>query len=182
MYVQQSQACSVPNSLTPVSPATIAAGQAIVSALNTQAVNAQNVFTALVNRTDLNTNGWPLAEAGGVPAGPTSANPIGGNPTGLKAWPNLKGRTACIVTSPTPAGAPPTALSSYAQAPAPPMPSLVTQGHPSYSPPARGGGGGMGCANGSSCDFLTGMISALGLGAALLYLYDYLQKSGRLQP
>ena len=37
------------------------------------------------------------------------------------------------------------------------------------------------CADsGISCDFLTGMVSAIGLGAAVLYLFDYLKRSGRI--
>lgn len=232
MYVAQSDACSVQNSTTPVAPATIAVAQAILAATNSQANAAQAVFTALVNRTDLNTNGWPLSEQGGVPAGPTSANPIGGNPTGLKQWPVLKGRTACVATAPTPEGAPSNSLSSYATVPAPPAPSLVTQGRPSYNPKTgkvttptasnpsavcsqytygslpyiaclqklKNSGvalvssdmtvynratSGLGCADSApsapACDFLTGMMSAVGLAAAVLYLYDYLKRSGRIQ-
>jgi hypothetical protein len=40
---------------------------------------------------------------------------------------------------------------------------------------------GMGCAEGSSpCDILLGMISAVGLAAASVYLYDYFKRSGGL--
>jgi hypothetical protein len=236
MYVTQSDACSVANSTIPASPAAIAAAQALLGAINTQAVNAQQVFTDLCNRTDLNTNGWPLSDQGGMPAGPTSANPSGGNPTGLKSWPVRKGRTACIVTAPTPEGAAPSTPAAYAQIPAPPMPSLVTQGRPSYNPKTgkvstpgtvttalstagpnplcsqyqygslpyiaclqklKDSGvqlvsdqmtvfnratSGLGCSDSSTaCDFLAGMMSAVGLAAAVLYLYDYLKRSGRIQ-
>jgi hypothetical protein len=267
MYVSQSNACTVPNGSTPVSKAKITAAQQILSRLNTNANNAQEAFTALLCRLDLNTNGWPLAEYGGVPSscGDEGALPIGGNSSGLQTWPPQ------LIFLPTPTGIAPVSVQAYSAPPAPQIPSLVTQGHSRYVPPAKRqrtkrprsapapvpaqaavtpaspapssaplwqpGGNvapafcegiaqgkpgytaclaaqgaiattdaanispadaaatsaafsqiiqqqqqkGMGCADsGMSCDFLTGMISAIGLGAALLYLFDYLKRSGRI--
>jgi hypothetical protein len=221
MYVQQSSACSVQNSLTPVSQASITAAQAALTSINTPATAAQAVFTALCNRTDLNTNGWQVAEYGGVPAGPSTSNPTQGYTTGLKSWPARKGVPACVSTAPTPEGAAPTSIASFAPPPGP-APSLVTQGHPSYSATAPkaapaalctqyvygsipymnclqtaqnsgvklvGSGlsvynrqtSGLGCTSestGPSCDFLVGMVSAIGLAAAGLYLFDYFKRAG----
>ena len=269
MYVTQSSACTVPNGSTPVSKAKIAQAQQILSRLNTKAVNAQQAFTALLCRLDLNTNGWPLARYGGTPSscGDEGALPIGGNSSGIETWP------AQLIFLPTPSGVAPASIQAYATPPAPLIPSLVTQGHSRYVPPSKtkhvkrfrpapvatpiptqpaaapvaptpasppggwqdqnvapafcegipqgspgytaclgvqGGiatanagqmsasdaaatkaafaqiiqqqqGKGMGCADsGISCDFLTGMVSAIGLGAAVLYLFDYLKRSGRI--
>jgi hypothetical protein len=240
MYVTQSNACTVPNGSTPVSKAKIAAGQLTLSRLNTKATAAQQAFTALLCRQDLNTNGWPVLEYGGTPSscGTEGALPIGGNSSGIETWPPQ------LIFLPTPAGIAPTTLQAYAAPPAPQIPSLVTQGHSRYVPPSKRGKGtrpapaaasvpapvaapaqtpvcsqypyasaayincvealeqsghelttssqtfgsvynkgvsGLGCADsGSTCDFLTGMISAIGLGAAMLYLFDYLKRSGRI--
>lgn len=136
MYIVQSSACSVPNGSTPVTPANIAASQAALAALNGPANLAQSTFNALVSRTDLNTNGWPLAAYGGTPAGPGGANPVGGKPTGFRSWPGGRRGAKCFVQTQTPPmGANPASLQATAAPPAPPAPSLVTQGHPSYTPP-----------------------------------------------
>ena len=242
MYVTQSNACTVPNGSTPVSKAKIAQAQQILSRLNTKALNAQQAFTALLCRLDLNTNGWPLAEYGGVPSscGTEGALPIGGNSSGIETWPPQ------LIFLPTPAGVAPASIQAYAAPPAPLIPSLVTQGHSRYVPPSKrtgkrtrpapaaapvpppaaapaaaspvctqfpyasadyincveameqsgqklttssqtfgsvykAGMSGLGCADsGISCDFLTGMVSAIGLGVAVLYLFDYLKRSGRI--
>lgn len=138
MYIVQSAACSVPNGSTPVTPADIAASQAALAALNGPANLAQSTFNALVSRTDLNTNGWPLATYGGTPAGPRGANPIGGKATGFRSWPGGRGSNGrtCLLTRTPPMGVNPASLQATAAPPAPPAPSLVTQGHPSYTPPA----------------------------------------------
>lgn len=263
MYVSQSNACTVPNGSTPVTKAKIAAAQQILSRLNAKANAAQGAFTALLCRLDLNTNGWPLAEYGGVPSscGDEGALPIGGNSSGIETWPPQ------LIFAASPTGIAPASIQAYAAPPAPQIPSLVTQGHSRYVPPAKrrlhlkrqpapaatpippsvaaaapvstgggwqdqnvapafcegipqGGPGytaclaaqgaiatsdaanmsasdaaatkaafaqiiqqqkGVGCADsGLSCDFLTGMISAIGLGAAMLYIFDYLKRSGRI--
>ena len=273
MYVVQTDACSVRNSTTPVSPGKIARGQQILGRMNARAVTAQNAFTALLCRQDLNTNGWPLVDMGGTPSacGTEGALPIGGNVSSIATWP------AQLVFYPVAPGVAPATLQAYSAPPAPPMPSLVTQGHPRYDPqtkkvvnapvtaptvkhqrqhraaqsapsplpstalaPNVPGGGwqdqnvapafcegipqgkpgytqclsaqgiiaaadagnisasdaaatkaafaqiiqqqgkGMGSVSGVSCDFLTGMVSAIGLGAAVLYLFDYLKRSGRI--
>lgn len=210
MYVVQSAACSVPNGSTPVTPADIAASQAILAALNGPANLAQSTFNALVTRTDLNTNGWPLATHGGTPAGPAGPSvgtaPTGGPTTGFRSWPS--GKSACIATTTLPMGVNPVSLQATAAPPAPPAPSLVTQGHPSYTPPTGPQGGvfvpqgtdasgkpvyviqkptvqnspalfaGLGCVDDS---FWPGLISGLSLLASGLVLYEWLKKNGGLQ-
>ena len=254
MYVQQTDACSVRNSTTPVSQRKIARGQQILGRMNARAVTAQNAFAALLCRQDLNTNGWPLADQGGTPSacGTEGALPIGGNASSIATWP------AQVTVSQVAQGVAPTTLSAYAAPPAPKMPSLVTQGHPRYDPATKKVVGssattapsstpvrvvrtrthrpapapvpatpapstpapvctqypyasadyincvealeqsgqklttssqtfgsvfkaGMsGCDGSSPCDILLGMISALGLAAAGVYLYDYFSKRGGL--
>jgi len=71
-------------------------------------------------------------EYGGVPAGPSTSNPTQGYTTGLKSWAARKGVPACVSTAPTPEGAAPTSIASFAPPPVR-LRSLVTQGHPSYS-------------------------------------------------
>jgi hypothetical protein len=264
MYVVQSNACTVPNGSTPVSQRKITKGQAILGRMNTQATAAQAALDALLCRMDLNTNGWPVAELGGPPSacGTEGAVPIGGNNSGLSVYPGQ------LVFYPTPQGIAPTSVAAYAAPPAPPMPSLVTSGHPSYqtygpgksaaaarlaaaqaftncyraaqqthktapvrSPqlaPITSPGSqpvaaaptaapipvctqypygsapyidcvqageeagdkltgsqfavyqGLSGTTDGTCDFLTGMVSAIALGASMLYLYDYLKKTGRI--
>ncbi len=133
MYVPQSNACTVPNGSTPVSARRITRGQQILMQMNTQSESAKAAFEALLCRLDLNTNGWPVAEYGGTPSacGSEGATPIGGNNSGIVAYP------AQLVVLPVPQAVPPTTQSSYAAPPAPAMPSLVTQGHRSTKrPPA----------------------------------------------
>jgi hypothetical protein len=135
MYVVQGQACTVANGSDPVTPAQIAAGLANLALINGPANLAQSTFNALISRTDLNTNGWPIAEFGGVPAGPGGANPIGGKATGFRSWPGGRGARACLATRTPPMGANPASLPATAAPPPPKTPSLVTQGHPTYTPP-----------------------------------------------
>lgn len=255
MYITQSNACTVPNGSTPVSTARIAAAQALLSRINREANNAQGAFAGLLCRTDLNSNGWPLAEFPDTAIAPCSSDGAVTGTPGISPWP------AQLSFQPSPAGVAPTSISAYAAPPAPPMPSLVTQGRPRWNPKTKSvtpgvmvtvniapppnpgtapaptrtrhkytpppaaapqapvctqypyasaayincveameqsgqelttssqtfgsiykkGLAGMGCAEGSSpCDILLGMISAVGLAAASVYLYDYFKRSGGL--
>ena len=205
MYIVQSGACSVPNSRTPVSPAQLQASQQILANMNAKANLAQASMNALNNRTDLNTNGWPLASHGGTPAGGTSAY----KPTGLRDWPKRNGQASCIVTTGLPKGLPVQSPVSYSAPTPPPAPSLVTQGHPSSIPVplctqypygsipyvdclaalknsgmklvgtqkivSQQGMGDTGCGS-----FVEGILAAIGLGAAGLYIYDSLRRTGRI--
>jgi hypothetical protein len=144
MYVAQTDACSVPNSAMPPTKGQIARGIGILGRTNRIANNAQQAFACLLNRTDLNTNGWPLATHGGVPAstitgcpspnvpdtqmavpGPTEpTGPTSGvNLTGLQYWPRK------IWTLPEHHGQAPNSPNTYPMPPAPPMQPLTTQAH-----------------------------------------------------
>lgn len=145
MYVAQSNQCSVPNSANPPSKAAIRRGISILARMNTLGNNAQQAFACLLNRTDLNTNGWPLADFPGTtpastitgcpspnvpdtaimvqgptePTGPTS----GVNLTGLQYWPRR------ATTRRGPHGIAPNSQAAFAQPPAAAMMPLTTQAH-----------------------------------------------------
>ena len=75
MYVTQDAACSVPNSSTPVSSSAIAAGQAVLAAMQNLVSNANNAMAQIVARPDLNAAGQPLpVNSLGQPIPPTVGN------------------------------------------------------------------------------------------------------------
>ena len=75
MYVTQDAACLVPNSSTPVSPSAIAAGQAVMQAMQNLVSNANAAMAQIVARPDLNAAGQPLpVNANGQPIPPTVGN------------------------------------------------------------------------------------------------------------
>jgi hypothetical protein len=132
MYVPQTDACSVPNSTDPVSAATITAGLQKMALVDSLFSSAQSAFDGIINRTDLNTNGWPLVTNGGVPAGPAGAvkgeSMAGGKITSLKNWPlKSRDRTACLSIRPLPESVAIDTREAFAAPKAPPMQPLTTQ-------------------------------------------------------
>jgi hypothetical protein len=150
MYIPQSDQCSVPNSLTPVPRTAIDALQARLASVEGIVTRAQAAFDGIVNRTDLNTNGFPLLTHGGVPAGPVGSKAgqsvAGGKITSLKNWPvQQNGQPACIVNLPLPQPIRVNAPLATAAPPAPKTPPLTVEAHneavaPSspFKPPTTG--------------------------------------------
>jgi hypothetical protein len=95
VYVPQTDACTVPNSRTAITPDQINASVAQYMDTNTVVARALQSFASVLNRPDLNRNGLLLSDAGGVPADPFQ---------GFRAWPDW--------TEGNPAGAPPACLES----------------------------------------------------------------------
>lgn len=93
MYVAQTDACTVPNSATPVTPNQIANAAQTYMDTNAIVAKALATFTSVLNRPDLNRNGLLLADSGGVPTAPFA---------GFRAWPDW--------TEGNPSGAPPACL------------------------------------------------------------------------
>lgn len=142
MYVPMTDACSVPNSTSPVSPDFLAAVQKRATGVDQIFTSAQSAFDAIINRTDLNTNGFPLVTHGGTPAGPVGSaagqSTVGGKITSLKNWPvNSNGRPACIVTKPLPQSVQIDTRIAYAAPVAPPSPPLTTQARADAAVPAN---------------------------------------------
>ena len=137
MYFPDTQACQASNSLQPASKAEIARGIRMLASMEGRVRKARQAFNCLLYRGDLNTNGWPLATQGGIPAStiqgcPSPAasavsTPGGGstgiNFTGIQYWPVL------LATLPDPTGVAPNDPSAYPQPPAPVFPPLTTQAH-----------------------------------------------------
>jgi hypothetical protein len=134
MYIPQTEQCSVPNSLTPVSSAAIQAMQKALSSVEGIVQKAQAAFDGIINRTDLNTNGFPLATHGGVAAGPVGskagASVAGGKITSLKNWPvKENGQSACVLNLPLPQPVKVDTLQATAAPPAPGTPALTVEAH-----------------------------------------------------
>ena len=141
MYVTQSDACTAPNSAIPASKAEIMRGVRMLGSMEAKVRAARQAFNCLLYRGDLNTNGWPLAKFGGIPAstvtgcpspqasgqpnasGSSSTPGQGVNLTGIQYWPSQ------LVTLPDPTGLASNSPDAYPQPPAPPTPPLTTQAH-----------------------------------------------------
>lgn len=141
MYVTQSNACTAPNSLQPPSKAAIRRGIRTLGSMEAKVRAARQAYNCLFYRTDLNTNGWPLATNGGIPSSTVTGCPspqasgqpdpvsltttpgAGLNLTGLQYWPSL------LVTLPDPTAIAPNSPDAYPQPPAPAFPPLTTQAH-----------------------------------------------------
>lgn len=156
MYVTQSGACSVPNSLTPVPSSLIALSQAVLSGMDTLVSNANAAMAAIVQRADLNAAGQPIAtNASGQPL-PASQQPVAAFDNApappaltqvLQRWPTMcTGRSvqdpppspaSCFVASPYPPPMPPLTIPPVgvpAPAPAPPASTLPA----GWTPPTTG--------------------------------------------
>jgi hypothetical protein len=136
MYFPQSAACMAPNSANPPSQADIMRVARSMGAMEAKVRRARQAFYCLFYRGDLNTNGWPLAQFGGVPASTISGCPApastcaalgatgnGVNLTGMTCWPSI------AVTEPAPVAIAPNSPAAYPQPPAPAFPPLTTQAH-----------------------------------------------------
>jgi hypothetical protein len=130
MYVVQTQACSVPNSRTPLTPAQLASSAQAYSKMNAKVAQALASYASVLNRPDLNRNGHSIKEQGGVPAAPFA---------GVRAWPdwtegNPAGNSpACVIQQSVPAGLPTNSPETFAP-PAPPMAGLTTQSRSDAGP------------------------------------------------
>ena len=144
MYVTQSNACSAPNSANPPSQKKILANLRELGRMETRVRNAEQAFACLLNRPDLNTNGWPVSTHGGTPSSTISGCPTpnaadtqiavqgptepttpqyGLNLVGFSAWPRR------LYTLPEHRALPPNLRQAFAQPSAPPMQPLTTQAH-----------------------------------------------------
>jgi hypothetical protein len=178
MYVPQIEACSVPNSTDPVSAAKINASIAKMVLVDSLFSNAQSAFDQIINRTDLNTNGWPLVTNGGVPAGPAGSvkgeSMAGGKITSLKNWPlKSRDRTACLSIVPLPESVAIDTREAFAAPKAPPMQPLTTQGRLDATLPAAGGMG--------AYEFSFGWagVGLLAAGIFLAFEYAKTMRKGR---
>jgi hypothetical protein len=106
MYVPQTDACDVPNSATPVSSDQIAAGQATLQALANAVTGANQAFSALIARPDLNSAGMPASSNPGAPVyRPFDHTPVPSsqqNPTRLASWPTMCVGNGGSLAEPTP--------------------------------------------------------------------------------
>ncbi len=117
MYVPQSNACSVQNSSTPVSPADLAASIRKYADVTTVVNTAQAAFDSLLNRPDLNRGGFPLIDFGGIPSLPFS---------GFKKWPYRTSKSSpCIVSAPLPKPVAVDLPVGFVLPPPPPIPSMA---------------------------------------------------------
>lgn len=144
MYFPQSAACMAPNSANPPTQAEIMRVARSMGAMEGKVRRARQAYYCLFYRGDLNTNGWPLATQGGIPAstitgcpspaasaviptptGPsaTAVAPSGVNLTGLQYWP------IAATTEAEPVAVAPNSPTAYPQPPAPSFPPLTTQAH-----------------------------------------------------
>jgi hypothetical protein len=92
---------------------------------------ANQSFMNLINRRDLNTNGWPFKTHGGTRAGP-NPNALGGNVTSRKEWPRA-GR-ACVLMQALPEAVPIISPDAYQLPKAPAMTPQTYQGRADAAP------------------------------------------------
>lgn len=102
MYVTQDAACSVPNGSTPVSPSAIAAGQAVLTAMQNLVGQANSAMAQIVARPDLNAAGQPIS-SGAQPVrqfdtapAPSAMSQV------LQRWPRMCTGDSLAANVPTP--------------------------------------------------------------------------------
>jgi hypothetical protein len=152
MYVVQTEACSVPNSSTPVSPAQIQASQNVLAKMAAWIDQANQNMNAVITRPDLNAAGMPLAKVGGgskqnpgmiLPFDNSPIPPLASNPTRLRSWPTMCVGNGNPINVPTPLEStvpvkpapmppltiPPVGVPAPAPAPGPKKVSMPTTGN-----------------------------------------------------
>ena len=147
MYVTQDAACSVPNSSTPVSSSAIAAGQAVLSAMQNLVGQANSAMAQIVARPDLNAAGQPISTSGSQPVRQFDSAPTPpATSLILQRWPrmcsgkslaeNTQTPPSCYNIPPPMPSSPPLTLPPVGvAAPATPAPVTVPSG---FKPPTTG--------------------------------------------
>ena len=156
MYVTQDAACSVPNSSTPVSSSAIAAGQAVLAAMQNLVSGANSAMAQIVARPDLNAAGQPLpVNALGQPITAYSSQPVRAFDTApappavtqvLQRWPrmctgnslaeNIPTPQSCYNVPPPMPSSPPLTLPPVGVAA--PLPAPVVAPPSNFKPPTTG--------------------------------------------